>query len=149
MKKFLNSISFLLTLILLSIVHKDLKAQEDKNLYFLADTVNIPKDQRLLNINKSVPFTLYEKKYEFFCKCLPPFKQNLMFFYINTQRGSKEEIFYAKPIHNYLSWQELMALIEKHQNAFDQKYNLYIVEVLPGKRYKMNLVKLAKYSKVE
>lgn len=101
-----------------------------------------------MSINKTIPFTLYENEYEFFCKCIAPYKKNLVFFYINTDKHSKEVLLRKKPNYNFLSWKELILLIEKYQNNFDKKYNLHIVEVLPGNRYKTNIVKLQKYTTV-
>ncbi len=53
---------------------------ENNNLHFLVDTVNIPKEQRIVSINKTIPSTLYENEYEFLCKCIAPHQKNLVFF---------------------------------------------------------------------
>lgn len=135
-------------IILLLVFSKPIKAQ-DNNLYFMVDTISIPKKQRIVEINKTVPSTLYENEYEFFCKCIAPYKKNLVFFYIDTKNNVQENLFHTKPNQKYISWQELIELIEKHQNNFDQRYNLHIVERLPNNRYKTNLVKLERHTVVE
>ncbi len=144
-----KSIFFIITIGLSIALNNITFAQtEDNNLYFLADTVNIPKEQRIVSINKAVPSTLYENEYEFFCKCISPYQKNLVFFYINTDKHGKENILKKKPNYRFISWKELMMLVEKYQNNFDNKYNLHIVETLPGNRYKTNVVKLQKYTSV-
>ena len=120
----------------------------ENNLYFLADTLNVPKGQRILGINER-DFNLYENEYVFFCKCIAPHKDNLAFSYINTNKNRKENMLSKKPNYKYISWKDLVLLIEKYQNNFDKVYNLYIVEVLPRNRYKTNLVKLVRYATVQ
>lgn len=115
---------------------------QDNDLYFMVDTVSIPKEQRIVKIYKSTSLTY---SYEFFCKCIEPYKVNLSFFYVYNKKRPAGIISDYKPNYKYLSWQELFELAEKNKNYFDRNYNLYVVEVLPNKKYMTNLVKMNKY----
>lgn len=115
---------------------------QDNNLYFMVDTVSIPKEQRIVKIFKSTSLTY---SYEFFCKCVEPYKVNLSFFYIYNKKRPEGITSDYKPNYKYLSLQELFGLVEKNKNYFDKNYNLYITELLPNKKYMTNLVKMNKY----
>ncbi len=125
---------------LLNILGNKAIAQENNNLYFLVDTISIPKEHRIVKIYKSTSLTY---NYDFFCKCVAPYKVNLSFFYVFNKKNGM--ILNYKPIHKYISWQELLELVKKNQNYFDKNYNLFITELLPNKKYMTNLVKMNKY----
>lgn len=55
----------------------------------------------------------------------------------------------SKPIHQYTNWTTLQELIIKNHKYFNDIYDLYIVEALPGNRYKTNKVKLDIYTTIK
>lgn len=108
-----------------------------KTLYFLADTINVAKENRILRI---VPEGQKFASYEFFCKCMPLYKEYVNFYY--KKEPEKKDFFDKKPALKYISWQELSDLFAKHANRFDGLYELYIVEVLPNGKFMKNKVTL-------
>ena len=89
---------------------------------------------------------VFEQSFIFFCKCAPPYKSYVTFSYINKKGDKKAEIVSKKPDYPYISFKELMDMSTEWYNFFDNKYDLYITEVLPGNKYRTNKVKFVPYS---
>lgn len=106
---------------------------QDKKIYFLADTINVSKENQLLEIGTEGPF----KYFTFFCSCIPSDKGNIGFKY---SLRSEDKILTKKPDFNYVSWEYLSSVFSKAGKNFDRQYDLIIVEVLPGKKYRVNPV---------
>jgi len=133
---------FLISLFLF--IYSSIFAQEtSKKIYFLADTINTTKKNQLLNI-ETVSF--FEHIFTFFCKCAPPYKSYVTFSYINKKGAPIAEVVSKKPDYPYVSFKELMDLSGKWHSYFDNKYDLYITEVLPGNKFRTNKVKFMPYS---
>ncbi|WP_431292646.1 hypothetical protein [Pedobacter sp. P26] len=110
--------------------------------YFLADTVSTSKGSKFLQIKW---VDVFEQYFIFFCKCAPPYKSYVTFSYINKKGDKKAEIVSTKPDYNYISFKELMDMSGEWYNNFDNKYDLYITEILPGNKYRTNKVKFVPY----
>ncbi|MEJ2880142.1 hypothetical protein [Pedobacter sp. GR22-6] len=124
----------LLTIACLSVffIHT-ISAQEVKKkstIYFLADTVDIPKNSRVLEIGILEGVITY---YAFFCPCKSIYNFYPMF------TVAKERIKLEKsatlPIGNYISWEKLVGLFSKYGNDFPNNYELIIVEKQPNRTY--------------
>lgn len=127
---------FLITTCLLLV---SLSCFSQKKIYFLADTINVPKGNRILEI---VSGAYPQRNYSFYCTCLPPYRFYVTFSYMT---GHKLGIIVnEKPSFQYISWKELQDIIVDVKYDFDRRYELYITEVLPGNRYRTNKVELAK-----
>ncbi len=111
-------------------------SQKPKPVYFLADTININKDQQIFEIGSEGPWTYYN----FLFGSIPNYDQETMFFYPTKQDA--RNVLTGKPSFLYLSWKELSKLIVQDGKDFDKKYTLNIVEVLPNNKFKINKVKL-------
>ena len=97
------------------------------NLYFIADTVNVSKDKRQLEIGEEgvTYFHLY-------CKCIYPYKRDLIFVAdYNAKKIKSAQL----PEGNYIKWNELIALAKQEHRFFSSMYILNMVEVLPNKEY--------------
>jgi len=118
-------------------------AQERKKIYFLADTINVNKNDRVLQIASEGPATCFA----FFCRCMPPYTdgnaQPLNFCYWKEQVNY--ETASIKPNINFISWRELSQIVSEVKNDFENKYELYITEVLPDHKYKTYGVRLTIY----
>ncbi|QDW23432.1 hypothetical protein FFJ24_000730 [Pedobacter sp. KBS0701] len=88
---------------------------------------------------------VFEQYFIFFCKCAPPYKSYVTFSYINKKGDKKAEIVSTKPDYNYISFKELVDMSGEWYNNFDNKYDLYITEILPGNKYRTNKVKFVPY----
>jgi hypothetical protein len=124
----------------LTFIFQDAFSQEsNKKIYFLADTTSIPKEQRFLSIGMVTPF---ECVITFYCKCVSPYKDYVEFSYLITKKKPKVEIVSKKPDYTYISLKDLMDLVSKYQRHFNDSYDLYITEVLPGNHYQTNKVRM-------
>jgi hypothetical protein len=115
-------------------------SQKREKVYFLADTINISKNNRVLCIQKNSP---YEWSYIFYCKCVEPNKQNLVFSYIEKKGMMKAEISDKLPTSLYISIKKLYQLVSMEQRNFDKKYELFITEVLKSGKYKTVAVNMS------
>jgi hypothetical protein len=109
----------------------------NKKIYFLADTINVSRPNRFLKIET---ISFFEHHFIFFCKCTPPYKNYTSFSYIDKKGIKKSEIVAKKPDYPYISFKELMDISSKYNRYFDNSYDLYIIEVLPGNKYRTNKV---------
>ena len=115
-------------------------AQEPKKeIYYLADTINVAKNDRVLEI-EGLKINPFEYTFVFFCRCVRPNYVYPLFSYLVNQKNPQPPIVLGKPNHPYMSYKTLMELIVKHQRGFDYHYQLYITEVLPGNKYRTNKV---------
>lgn len=119
-------------------------AQAKNEIHFLADTINISPENRILEIGHEGDGI----GYTFFCQCLPPYGRgyNVSFYYLKRAGTPPETIFDHKPQHKYISWKELSELIVKGKYTLAKTYDFYITEVLPGNKYKTNKVRMTQYS---
>jgi len=108
----------------------------------LADTISTSKENKLLQIKW---VDIFEQYFIFYCKCAPPYKSYVTFSYINKKGDKKAEIVFTKPDYNYISFKELMDMSTEWYNFFDNKYDLYITEALPGNKYRTNKVHFVPY----
>lgn len=145
MKIFKHSF-FLFFAVLFSIGSYAQETNGNTKLYFLADTTNTPKESRFMSIGKISPFT---SGYTIFCKCLVPYQNHLQFSYRIGKDIPLAPVVNSKPIHQYTNWTTLQELIIKNHKYFNDIYDLYIVEALPGNRYKTNKVKLDIYTTIK
>ncbi|TKC12300.1 hypothetical protein FA048_01380 [Pedobacter polaris] len=110
-----------------------------KKVYFLVDTINISKNNRIAEIKDGY----YEIMYIFYCRCLPPTYKDLIFSFIVSKE--KRVVVDKTPPFNYMSWKELLE-ITSNPYLFKKNYELYITEVLPKNKYRTNKVDLGGYS---
>ena len=119
-------------------------AQERKKIYFLADTINVNKNDRILEIASEAEATCFT----FFCRCLPPYTDGnaryVNFCYFWKDQVESEGVS-TKPAFDYISWKNLSEIISEVQYEFRNKYELYITEVLPNHKYKTYRVRLTIY----
>ncbi|MEH3112986.1 hypothetical protein [Pedobacter terrae] len=127
---------------LLVITFEAFSQNTNREIYFLADTINVSLPNRILKI-ETVSF--FEHHFTFFCKCTPPYKSYATFSYINKKGDKKAEIVSKKPAHPYISFKELMDITAEHHRSLDNYCDLYITEVLPGNKYRTNKVKFVPY----
>lgn len=116
-------------------------AQEKIKVYFLADTINISPENRILSIDDEGPY----HGFLFFCKCIPVTGSESPRAFIYRSDRDPGEITIHRPSYNYISWKDLAEMLYKQKLKFDLKYDLYITEVLPDKRFKTNQVNLVKF----
>lgn len=99
----------------------------------MADTIAISKDQRVLEIsNGPVPFV---GAYEFYMKPYPGNDMNLMFIYEEPKPELRAKVVTTKPDYPYRSWKSLFNLLTDTKTPFDDNYQLFITERLPGNKY--------------
>jgi len=108
-----------------------------KEIYFLADTLNTPRESRIVGIGTESDLHYYQ----FYCKCLPPYVFDLAF--VCPENKLRQTTFISKPELKYTSYPELLQLVLKAGALFEQQYTLYIVEALPNKQFTKNKVSLA------
>ena len=109
-----------------------------KKVYFLADTINIPKTQRLVEIGND-----YGISYTFLCRCLMPVtkggqNEDLIYYFVNN-KDAKLNISDTFPKVRYMSWKEFLNLAVRPR-FFSDNYEFYITEVLPQNKYRTNKV---------
>lgn len=132
-----KSISFFVMLMIFASFTASSQSKGRETIYFLADTINAAKDNRVLSIEtEAQKFVVYE----FFCKCMPDYESNVSLYY---EKPKEESLFNKKPDLKYISWRDLSNLFAKHANRFDGFYQLEIIEVLPNGKFLRNKVKLA------
>lgn len=132
--------SKLFLIIILTIITFNAFAQNtNRKIYFLADTINISSANRMLKIET---ISFFEHHFTFFCKCTPPYTNYTSFSYIDKKENKKAEIVSRKPDYPYISIKELMDISAKYNRYFDNSYDLFITEVLPGNKYRTNKVKI-------
>lgn len=139
MRKTLYILSITITCLI--VFNKKSIGQEKKQIYFLADTINVSSENRILEIGTEGNGDYYM----FYCQCLPPYGHgyNLSFGYL--KKGLHvNEVISTKPDHKYISWKELSTIVTKTKYDFDKQYDFFITEVLPN-GYKTNKVKMVKY----
>jgi|GEM_PF-997691 len=138
MNKFIKNLS----IISLFFLTKAGFTQEKKQLYFLADTINVSPENRILEIGKEGAGYYYL----FYCQCLPPYGYgyNLSFGYLDKNNEFSKTTL-KKPNFQYISWKELSKIITKTKQKFDTEYDFYITELMPNNKYKTNKVKLVIY----
>jgi hypothetical protein len=111
-------------------------AQDSKpKLYYLADTINVAKNDRVLEI-QGLKINRFEYTFVFFCKCVWPNYDAVEFSYLVNKKNPQPKVVLGKPSYPYISYKTLMDLVAKHQRYFDKHYQLYITEVLPGNKYR-------------
>jgi hypothetical protein len=111
-------------------------------LYFLADTINVAKNHRVLHIETVSSF---EYSFIFYCKCAAPYKSYVSFFYLNDKKKPRSTVVSQKPDYPYISFKELMDLVNKHHRFFNENYDLFITELLPDRKYKTTKVNFIPY----
>lgn len=118
------------------LVFGNINAQDTKKeVYYLADTINVAKNDRVLEI-QGLKINRFEYTFVFFCKCVWPNYNAVEFSYlVNTKNPQPKEVL-TRPSYPYISYKTLMELVAKHQRYFDNHYQLYITEVLPGNKYR-------------
>lgn len=112
-------------------------AQDSNTLYFLADTIHTPKDQRAYAIKK---LDAFEYAFTFYCKCTPPFDSYFSLRYYTTRKDPKAKIETTRPNHPYISLEKLLEVVHQHHRFLNDTYDIYITEVLPGNKYRTNKV---------
>ena len=121
----------LISLLILSF--SDTKAQKSKQeIYYLADTINVSKKDRVLEISG---ISGYDQSFVFFCKCVKPYYNYPEFIYLVDKNKNKPTVVLSKPNYPYISFKNLMDLVAKKTFNFEDDYQLYITEVLPGNKY--------------
>jgi hypothetical protein len=122
-------------------------SQQKKEVYFLADTINVSPQNRILEIGKES--TLGDTAFycSFYCQCLPPYDKGYKpgFSFLRKPGDRASIVVSIKPDVFYISWKELSQLIAKEKYDFDKKYDFYITEVLPGNKYQTDKVKMTIY----
>ena len=136
----MNNFKYLFLISILSLISNVSLAQtEKKRIYFLVDTLNIPKNDRIVEIDDNY----FEVSYIFYCRCSAPTYKDLIFSFKSMKDKRITEI--KKPPYAYISWKELLK-ITSNTFLFKKKYELYITEILPNNRYRTNKVNLVGYS---
>jgi hypothetical protein len=136
----MNHFKYLLIMSLLPLISNISLAQtEKKRIYFLVDTLNIPKNDRFVEIDDNY----FEVSYIFYCRCSAPTYKDLIFSFTSVKDERITEM--KKPMYDYISWKDLLK-ITSNTFLFKKNYELYITEILPNKRYRTNKVNLVGYS---
>lgn len=117
-------------------------SQTIKKIYFLADTINVSKKNKALEIKWTTPF---HYSFIFYCKCVPPYFNYLEFAAFVDKKAPKIEVVNKKPEHNFISLKQLLDMAGKSGRTFDNSYDLSITEVLPKSKYKTYQVKMVLY----
>ena len=116
---------------------------QKKQLFFIADTLSSNVNNRFLEIGEEGQMGYYV----LYCKCIVPHDRYVTFTYkINK---SAIQIVNKKPESKYSSLKELLDLLTKAQNNFDNQYDLFITEKLPNNKYKTNQVKMPRLRRLE
>jgi hypothetical protein len=123
--------------ILLLVTLSSLTYGQKKQLYFLADTINTNKLNRYFEISNEGKAIQY---YMFYCKCIAPYKQNIIFIY--RPNITKPMVSDKLPNYHYSSWMELSNLFSDKGKGFNDFFELFIVEALPNKKFMTNRVNL-------
>ena len=123
--KFWLSIAFSFSLL------TSVRAQEKKKIFLYVDTVTIGHENRLVEIKGRG-----EIVYTFFCKCLPN-KKNIGFGYLAAMGNKPTD---KRPQESYVSWKKLLDLVNNDPVQFSEKYEAFITEILPNKKFKTNKV---------
>ena len=122
------------------------KAQEPtKDIYYLADTINVAKNDRVLEI-QGIKINRFEYTFVFFCKCVWPNYDAVEFSYLVNKKNPQPKEVLGKPSYPYISYKSLMEFVAKHQRGFDNHYQLYLTEVLPGNKYRTSKVNFSPQS---
>lgn len=115
-------------------------------IYFLADTLNVSKENQILETGTEGP----ARYYSFFCKCMSDYQNmNVTFAYIFPNRKDNIEIHSVKPNVSFISWKSLSEIFSKTGNKFDDHYSLFITEALPEDKYRSMKVELVNYKRNE
>lgn len=134
--KYIASITF----VCLIVFNKNTFGQERKQIHFLADTINVSSENRILEIGTEGDGDAYT----FYCKCLPPYSYNLSFGY--SKKGlPANQVVSTKPDYKYISWKELSKIVSETKYDFNKQYDFFVTEVLTN-GYKTNKVRMVKYS---
>ncbi len=118
-------------------------SSQNRKIYFLADTINIAKQNRFLKIETA---SFFEHHFTFFCRCTPPYKDFTSFYYYIKKGDKIAETVSKKPDYDYLSFKEFMDILAETRGYLSGIYELYITEVLPGNKYRTNKVSQVPYS---
>lgn len=116
-------------------VSKEVFAQVPKPIYFLLDTINIPKENRIVEAGIEGAW----RYYSFYCRCIREYDRNITFVYLSKNQGKTRT---DKPALLYTSWKDLSQLIWLEGKKFDEKYSLNVIETLPNNEYLINQVKM-------
>lgn len=106
-------------------------AQSKRKIHYLVDTANV-------NLSRPVDIigTGGEIVYVFNCLCLPK-KQNIKFAYLQSRSAKPQP---NRPSLPYVSWKELLGLVDNDIAKFGDKYEMYITEKLPNGSFVTNKV---------
>ncbi|MBB6274086.1 hypothetical protein HDF26_004559 [Pedobacter cryoconitis] len=116
---------------------------QKKQVFFIADTLSSNINNRFIEIGKEGQMGYYV----LYCKCIIPYDNYVTFKYkINK---STVQIVNRKPESKYSSVKELLDLLTKSQNNFDNQYELFITEKLPNDKYKTNQVELVRVGRLD
>lgn len=134
-----------LIIIILGCLNIKASAQSsNRQVYFLADTINVSKENQVLDLGYGD--NRFEYFFTFFCKCAYPYKTDVSFSYVNKRGEKRADIVSEKPNVKYSSFRELMDMVHEHHRFFNDVYDLYITEVLPGNKYRTNKVRFLPYN---
>lgn len=106
----------------------------------MADTLSSGINNRFLEIGEEGQMGYYV----LYCKCVIPHDNYVTFTYKNNI-----QIVNKKPESKYSSLKELLDLLTKSQNNFDDQYELFITEKLPNNKYKTNQVKMPRFGRLD
>lgn len=125
-----------ITIFIMMISMAVMAQQTKKEIHFLADTVNVDKKNRIVEIGKEgkIPY------YAFYCKCISPYDSIVSFTYY--KKDDSLNIKDVIPDYNFTTWKDFSDIISKEGNHLSKVYLIYITEVLPGNKYKTNKVDL-------
>lgn len=115
----------------------------NKKIYYLADTINVSKNNRVLQMGYQD--NGFEYYYLFYCNCIKPFDRYVAFYNITKHGEKRAETLTKKPDYKYISFKDLMELVSKNQRYFDDHYDLYITEVLPKNKFRTDKVIMVPY----
>jgi len=131
-------IIYLLACFLVLLSSRTYSQSSQKDVYYLADTLDLDPLNKILSIEREGNFDVYV----FLCRCLKC-KEHSYQAFIYDLKKAKTDRFLQLPSHKYLSWKELENMLYEKQTNFDGFYSLHIVERLPDGTYKRNKVRLA------
>lgn len=100
--------------------------------YFLADTIDVDKNNRVVEIGMEEGI----KYYAFLCRCVTPYQLYPIFIDGDSKITSK--LSKTLPKGSFLSWKKLSDLLSKHGNNFVEEYQFIIAEKLPDGTYLIN-----------
>jgi hypothetical protein len=110
--------------------------EKRKSIYFLADTINVNPNNRIVEIGKEDPISYYS----FHCKCIEPYKSDVSLTYNYKERHT--DTLSKKPDYKFISWKDFSGILTKEGHNLSEKYFVFITEVLPNNRYITNKVNL-------